>query len=324
MLTARAPLRISFFGGGTDLPAYYRHDYGAVLSTAIDKYVYVTVKRHGDIFLEPFRLTYSVTELVDSLDEIKNDIAREGIRLLDVPPPLYVSTIADLPAASGLGSSSAFASALILALHTYQGRSVSSSRIAEEACRLEIDILGKPIGKQDQYASALGGVNFIRFDGDGSVTVRAMNLSPDQSQRLFGSLMLFFTGLTRSADTILARQSRDTGLNLPQLDRMRSQAEEFSELLARGEVDEATLGGMLDETWQIKRELAEGITNPLIDELYAKARKAGALGGKVTGAGGGGFLLLCVPEDSREAVREAMAPLSEVQFHADHTGATLL
>ena len=326
IIMTRTPLRISFAGGGTDLPAYYRSTDGAVLSCAIDKYVYVTVKRHGALFNEAFRLNYSVSESTSSLGEVRNAIARECIRLLGIKPPLYISTIADLPSGSGLGSSAAFAVGLLNALHTYRGEAVSEGQLAEEACHVEIEILVRPVGKQDQYAAAYGGLNYFLFPSTGRVAVSPLTLTSEVIHDLFEHTLVFWTGVTRDSETILEEQKRKTVAEKDTADAlhtMRGHAELLQNLLLN-RFDCEQFGHVLDESWRLKRCLASGISTPTIDSLYTRAKQAGALGGKLCGAGGGGFLLLVAQKDRHDPIRRAMEPLSEIALQCDMLGTQVL
>src|SRR3989338_1351073 len=224
LVVTRTPLRVSFAGGGTDLPGFYEREYGAVLSTTIDKYLYVTVKRHNELFHEGFRLNYSQTEHVNRLDEIQNHIARECLRLLQVEPPVYISTIADLPEFSGLGSSSSFAVGLLNALHVFRGEHVSAGQLAEEAAHVEIDVLNRPIGKQDHYAAAFGGLNFFCFMPKGRVSVEHQLLPSGVVQRLFEHLLLFWTRIQRDAGVVLIEQQRRIDETFGLLQAMREDA----------------------------------------------------------------------------------------------------
>ena len=323
MIITRTPLRVSFAGGGTDLPVFYEREYGAVFSTAINKYVYVTVKRHGDLFDEKYRLNYSETEHVEQLEEMKNSIARECLRLVQVEPPFYISTVADLPAFSGLGSSSSFAIGLLNALHAYGGERVSAGQLAEEAAHVEIDILKRPMGKQDHYAAAYGGLNFFRFNPGGGVTVEPQQLPKGGLGDLFDHILMFWTGLTRDSSSVLAEQRSNTAHKMEHLLAMREHARQLQTLMHDG-FDPLTFGRVLDETWQLKRQLASGITNPQIDTWYCRAREAGALGGKVCGAGGGGFLLFIIPPERQDAVRRALDNLIEIPIGYETQGSRLL
>ena len=322
MIVTRTPLRISFAGGGTDLAEFYERDYGAVLSTAIDKYIYVTVKRHSNLFFEPIRLNYSKSEQVNRIDEIENDIARECLRMLGIEPPIYISTVGDMPASTGLGGSSSFAVGLLNALHAYRGERVSAGQLAEEACHIEIEVLGQPIGKQDQYAAAYGGINLFRFAPGGGVTVEPQRLKNGALGELFQQIQIFWTGHQRDASSVLTEQKANTVAKFESLLTMRQHAHALHCLMCGEHVKTERFGQILDETWQFKRSLARSISNDQIDEWYACARAHGALGGKLCGAGGGGFLLFIVPPERRADVRAALSGLTEVpigfEVHGSH------
>jgi D-glycero-alpha-D-manno-heptose-7-phosphate kinase len=323
VIITRTPLRISFAGGGTDLEDFSREHGGAVLSTAIDKYVYVTVKRHSPLFNEPIRLNYSETELRSDLSEITNHIARECLRLLEIEPPIYVSTVADVPSHSGLGSSSSFAVGLLKALHRLRGETVSAGQLAEEACVVEITRLGKPIGRQDQFAAAYGGLNFIEFKQNNDVSVCGLSLSLSEMRRLFNHVMMFWTGMSRSSEDVLGEQRQRTAVNFEQLSRIRDQASELHDIL-RHSFDPHRMGALLHEGWMAKRRLASTISTTGIDVWYDRARAAGALGGKVCGAGGGGFLLFIVEPERQAAVHAALSDLNYLSVGWEPKGATLL
>jgi D-glycero-alpha-D-manno-heptose-7-phosphate kinase len=323
MIITRTPLRVSLVGGGTDMAAFYEREPGAVLSTAIKQYVYVTVKRHSDLFFEePIRLNYKISEEVHTVDEIDNNIARECLRFLEIGPPLYISTVGDVPASTGLGGSSAFTVGLLNALHAFKGERVSAGQLADEACHIEIDVLGEPIGKQDQYAAAYGGLNVFAFRPDGSVTVEHQQLSQDARHRLFDSMLMFWTGQTRAASDILVEQQKNVDAERARLRAMRAQVDELQAVLQCDELEIAALGRILDAGWRLKHDLASGISNDRIDRFYAQALAAGALGGKLCGAGGGGFLLFIVEPERHAAVRAALAELSELplvhEVHGSH------
>ena len=312
VIMTRTPLRVSFAGGGTDLAEFYERESGAVFSTAIDKYIYVTVKRHGSVFNEAIRLNYSRSEQVQRVGEIENDIARECLRLLDIEPPIYVSTVADLPASTGLGGSSSFAVGLLNALHAFRGERVSAGQLAEEASHIEIDVLQQPIGKQDQYAAAFGGLNCFSFRAGGAVTVEPQRLHNGGLKSLFDSILFFWTGHQRDSSSVLSEQKANTQSKLDALLCMRGHARELQELSANGHVDIGRFGGILHESWLLKRSLASKISNNEIDRWYDLAMAAGAEGGKLCGAGGGGFLLFIVRPECQTAVRRALAELQEV------------
>ena len=308
----RTPLRVSFAGGGTDLADFYERETGAVFSTAINKYIYVTVKRHGNVFNESIRLNYSKSEQVQTIDEIQNDIARECIRFLEVEPPLYISTVADLPASTGLGGSSSFAVGLLNALHAFRGERVSAGQLAEEACHIEIDILKQPIGKQDQYAAAFGGLNFFSFKSGGAVTVEPQRLNNGVLRMLFDSVLMFWTGHQRDSSSVLTEQKANTSSRIDSLLAIREHAYQLQKLSNNGQFCPERFGKILDESWVLKRGLSSKITNAQIDEWYRVAREAGAEGGKICGAGGGGFLLFIVKPERQAAVCEALRSLTQV------------
>jgi D-glycero-alpha-D-manno-heptose-7-phosphate kinase len=323
MIISKTPFRISLMGGGTDLRAFYRLGYGAVVTSSIDKYVYLAIHR----FFEPrIVLKYSQTEVVDSVSEIKHPLIRECMLACGVDEPLELTSFADIPSSgSGLGSSSAFSVGLIKALHAFHAREIAAQRCAELACRVEIEKLGEPIGKQDQYAVACGGFNYIRFNADESVLVEPILMSPENRGRLQSRLMLFYTGITRNARTILAEQQRNTEDDRTKVDAlatMLAMTETLRAEFARGNI--AALGDMLHESWMLKRKLASGISSGELDAIYDAARGAGAVGGKLLGAGGGGFFLFDVPEDRQEQVATSLAGLRRVPFRFESQGTRTL
>ena len=323
-VTTITPQRLSFAGGGTDLPDFYLRHGGAVVSSTIDKYIYVTVKRHSPLFNEAYRLSYSKTEHIDNLDDIENDVARECLRLVSVEPPLFIATASDLPVSSGLGSSSAFAVGLLYALHTMRGEHVSAGQLAEEACHLEIDVLRHPIGKQDQYAAAFGGLNYIAFQPDGRVHLDSVWLPDNGAEGLFRNVMLFWTGVQRDAREVLREQRDNIAQTSDTLIQMREMAAECRDLLlADGNVP-AKLGALLNTGWRAKRSLASTITNSAIDAVYERAMAGGAIGGKIAGAGGGGFLFLIVPPERQAGVRAALPGVLDVPINYEPRGARLL
>lgn len=324
MVITRTPLRVSFVGGGTDLAAFYESTYGAVLSTAINKYIYVTVKRHSDVFDEPIRLNYSISEQVQKIDEIENDIARECLKFLNIEPPLYISTVGDLPASSGLGGSSSFAVGLLNALHAFKGDRVSAGQLAEEASFIEIGVLKEPIGKQDQYAAAFGGLNCFCFKSGGGVTVEPVPLNNGMLKTLFNHVLTFWTGHTRDASSVLSMQKKNTTHNMELLMKMRDQVHELQNLFSHRNYDVRDFGRILDEGWQLKRGLAENVSTKQIDEWYFRARKAGAWGGKLCGAGGGGFLLFVLPPEHKDQVRHALLDLKEVPVEPEVHGSQVI
>lgn len=311
-IMTRTPLRVSFAGGGTDLADFYEREPGVVLSTAINQYIYVTVKRHGSVFNESIRLNYSKSEQVQTIDQIENDIARECLKLLEIEPPIYVSTVADLPASTGLGGSSSFAVGLLNALHAFRGERVSAGQLAEEACHIEIDVLKQPIGKQDQYAAAFGGLNCFSFKAGGTVTVEPQRLNNGGLKHLFDSIMMFWTGHQRDSSSVLSEQKANTPDKMDSLLRMREHAFALQELCSSPDFSIDTFGAVLHETWKLKRGLSSKITTSQIDRWYDAAMSAGAAGGKLCGAGGGGFLLFIAAPEKHDAVRRALGGLTQV------------
>lgn len=324
LVITRTPMRVSFAGGGTDLAAFYEQGYGAVFSTAINQYIYVTVKQHGEVFQERIRLNYSRSEQVQKIDEIENNIARESLRFLQIDTPIYISTVGDLPACTGLGSSSCFAVGLLNALHAFRGDRVSAGQLAEEACHIEIDVLKEPIGKQDQYAAAFGGLNYFRFRPGGGVTVEPQRMSNSALKNVFRSLMLFWTGIFREAGEVLSEQKARIMQKMDSLVAMREQAFELQRVTGNGHCDMEAFGSILDRGWQLKQRLAKSISSSDINDWYERARAAGAYGGKVCGAGGGGFLLFVVPPMHQDAVRKAISELPEVPIGPEVHGSQIL
>jgi D-glycero-alpha-D-manno-heptose-7-phosphate kinase len=324
LIVTRTPLRVSFAGGGTDLAEFYERDYGAVLSAAIANYIYVTVKPHSPLFNEPVRVNYSKSEEVDRIDEIENDIARESLKFMGIEPPIYISTVGDHPASTGLGSSSAFAVGLLNALHAYKGERVTAGQLAEEASHVEIEVLGQPIGKQDQYAAAFGGVNYFRFNPGGRVTVEPMQPSHGSLAELFEHLLMFWTGHQRNAGEVLKEQKANTAGKLDSLRQMRDHASELQNVMCNGPVDPPLVGEILDHGWKLKRSLASTISTDEIDTWYDRAIEAGASGGKLCGAGGGGCILFVVAPERQAAVREALSNLVEVPVSYEVHGSRVL
>lgn len=308
MIVTQTPLRISFFGGGTDFPDYYRADGGAVLTTAIDKYVYVIVKERFD---DDIYINYSIKEIVQSVDEIRHDLVREAMRITGVDRGVEITTLADVPSTgTGLGSSAAVTVGLLHALYTYRGRLVNASLLAEEACRIELEVLDRPVGKQDQYISAFGGLCAIEFRPCDAIDVVHVRAAPSTRRCLQDRLLVFFTGRTRSSAAILDHQQRRIEQSRSDLDQLKRCAREATDLLVSGRLDE--FGELLDSAWHHKKSLAEGVSDSVIDDLYAQARAAGALGGKIAGAGGGGFLVFYVPPPRQDDVRHALHALREL------------
>ena len=310
MIISQTPYRVSFAGGGTDLPAFYLRERGAVLSTTIDQHMYVTI--HGR-FEATIRVSYSRTETASSLDEVQHELVREAMRQVKIDEPLEITTIGDVPAGTGMGSSSSLTVGLLNALYAYRNRIISPRLLAEQACRIEIDVLNKPIGRQDQYAAAFGGLNYLCFNTDGTVDVEPVPCRAETLSELEKRTLLIYTGQTRDANQILERQSSGTGDRMDILRQMRDLAGEMR-LALTGDGDIDRFAELLDEGWQLKRSLGFGISSDQINEWYETARKAGACGGKLLGAGGGGFLLLMAPPWRHRAIREALNRPRELPF----------
>lgn len=319
MIITKTPLRISFTGGGTDLPDYYNVHDGAVVSAGINKYIYITVNPKFD---HKIRVSYSETEIVDEVDELRHDIVKEAMRMVGIKGGIEITSIADIPSGTGLGSSSTFAVGVLNALYTYAGVRPSAEELAKGACDIEIEILKHPIGKQDQYAAAYGGMNYFEFHKDGSVLRKRIFLDEAGARDMRQKLMLFYTGITRSADNVLKEQKKNTAGKLETLDFMKNQAKEMSEILASEGFNEK-FGIMLHEGWMKKQTLAGSISDSTIKGYYDKALEAGAVGGKLLGAGGGGFLLFYCDEDKQKKVEQAVG-LRRVDFHVSTNGSRVV
>ncbi|HEY3258690.1 MAG TPA: GHMP kinase [Pseudonocardiaceae bacterium] len=316
----QTPLRIGLVGGGTDLPAYYREHGGRVLNAAIDKYVYVIVKQRFD---DDIYLNYSRKEIVSRVEDLQHELVREAMHMAGIRHGVEITTLADIPSAgSGLGSSSSVTVGLLHALFAYQGRQISAEELADRACAIEIDRCRKPIGKQDQYAAAYGGICDIRFGPGDRVDLDKIQLPAPVRRRLQDELLLFFTGITRNANTILGEQTANVGDRIPQLDQLRDLAGEAADGLRGG--DPSAVGTALCKSWQAKRMLATGVSNPQIDEAVEAALDAGATGAKVTGAGGGGFLLVICPVERQRAVRDRLGGLKELPIKLEPLGSRVI
>ncbi len=323
MVISRTPLRISFAGGGSDLPAYYEREIGAVVSAAITQYIYITVNPKFD---RRIRASYSQTEIVDRVEDLRHELIREALRLTGIDGAIEITSVSDIPSrGTGLGSSSSYTVGLLNALHAHLGHPADPEQLAREACEIEIGCCGHPIGKQDQYSAAYGGITYFSFLPDGQVTVEPIRCDLAAQRRLERSLLLLYTGQTRRAETILeeqARNSRHDELTRQRLRRMVTLAGELREALQRGAID--GFGEVLHANWMEKRHLASGITTALLDQWYDTARAHGAVGGKILGAGGGGFLLLCAPPQHHSAICSALPALRPVPFRFDARGSRRL
>lgn len=320
MIITQTPLRISLAGGGTDFADYYKSHGGAVISSAIDKYIYVVIKERFD---NNIRVGYTRTEMVEQVDDIEHELVRECMRLTGIRAGVEIATMADIPSeGSGLGSSSTVTVGLLHAMYAYQGELVTPDRLAEEACQIEIDVLGKPIGKQDQYIASFGNLRIIEFQQNGEVAVRKIDL-PDAQRRRFGeSLMLFYTGITRSADVILTEQKANIVDRVATLGMIKGQVAEIESSVINQNFNK--IGRIMHTGWGLKKQMAERITTGHIDELYEAALDAGAIGGKIAGAGGGGFLLLYCTPDRQHAVRGALSELKELPFNLERDGTKVI
>ncbi len=322
MIITRTPFRISFAGGGSDLANYYEKFGGAVLSTAIDKYVYLSM--HPYFFKDGYFLKYTDVEDVHNIDEIKHRIIREVFKLYNIKGVDFNSS-ADIPSGTGLASSSAFTSGLITLCNAYNETYLSKEEVAEQACHVEIDLLKEPIGKQDQYACACGGLNFIEFEKNGHVNVEKVFLTTDGYKRLENNLMMFYTGQTRAAGEILKEQKKNTTDDIAKINNLHKMvqlAKDLKRELLHNNID--AMGEILHQGWMYKKELAGSISNEFINHYYDLAMKNGASGGKLLGAGGGGFLLFYVKEENHQRLRYAMKDLKELPFKFDNKGSTII
>ena len=327
MIISRSPVRITLGGGGTDLSSYYSKYGGALIAAAIDKYTLVTAHTRFD---DDIKLNYSRTEQVKIVDDIKHNIFREGLRLLSIKKGIELTSLSDMPSNSGLGTSGSFTVAVLNALHTYKREFVSQRQLAEEACRIEIEILKEPIGKQDQYISAFGGITSLEFAKDGKVTVEPLKISEEARDELHSNIMLFYTGISRSASNILKEQDEKSKKNeevtIETLHEIKRIGLETKKALEQGNIDK--LGEFLDAHWNIKKRLSNSISNKFIDECYNLAKKNGALGGKIMGAGGGGFFMFYHNGNNNEKTRfikeMSKKDLKKMRFNFDFEGVKII
>jgi D-glycero-alpha-D-manno-heptose-7-phosphate kinase len=323
VIISRTPLRISLGGGGTDLPSYYERFGGFVVSAAITKYLFIGV---NETFTPDYSIKYSVAERVTTIDAIEHPIFREALRYLEVEPGVEIVSLADIPAGTGLGSSGAFTVGLLRALYAERREHVTAGALAEDACRIEIDVLQRAVGKQDQYIGAFGGITCFEFDKDGSVHVSPLSISNDTLHDLESHLLMFFTGYSREADEVLVdqkeRSERDDAAMLENLHAIKQLGLDVKHALEAG--DTRGFAALMHEHWEMKRGRTKGMSNDVIDRWYELGLANGALGGKLVGAGGGGFLLFYSPDPMR--LRSAMtgAGLAEVRFSFDHDGSIVL
>lgn len=320
MIIVQTPLRVSLFGGGTDFRAFFLEEGGCVLSSAIDKYIFITVKQRFD---QKLRVGYTRTEMVDHVSEIKHELIREAFYMTGIDRGVEVTTMGDIPAkGSGLGSSSTVTVGALHAMYALKGEIVTAECLARQACEIEIDHLGKPIGIQDQYIAAYGGLRFMEFAIDGEVLTQKIELNSNQKRYLNERLLLFFTGITRRSDTILDEQNKNIKDRIGLLREMKRMAYIARDEVRAGNLD--AIGELLHESWQLKKQLASKISNHKINDIYSAAIHAGAIGGKITGAGGGGFLILYCPIEKQESLRTALSNLQELPFQLEPDGSKVI
>jgi D-glycero-alpha-D-manno-heptose-7-phosphate kinase len=320
VIITQTPLRISFFGGGTDFPDFFLKEGGCVLSSAINKYIFIIIKKRFD---DKIRVGYTKTELVEDIDEIQHQLVRECLRKTGIRKGVEIATMADIPSSgSGMGSSSTVTVGLLNAMYQYLAQPKDPETLARQACEIELNILEKPMGMQDQYIAAHGGQRFIHFCSDGRVMVESVGIDYGRWQRLNQNLMLFFTNITRKAETILSEQVNNMSSRLDILREMKKLALIAKEHLKSGSFNE--FGFLLHEGWKLKKQLASKISNGSLDEIYDSARRAGAYGGKLAGAGGGGFLLLYCPPSHQDDVRSMLRSLPELSFGLEPAGSKVI
>lgn len=324
MIISRTPFRISLFGGGTDYTAWFREHGGAVIGMAIDKYCYITVRHLPPFFQHKSRIVYSQVELVENVADIKHPAVRGILSDMGINEGLEIHHDADLPARAGLGSSSSFTVGMLHALHALNNKMISKEKLAREAIRIEQDVLNENVGSQDQLWAAYGGFNRITFHPDGNFTVSPVILPPGRRDELNQSLMLFFTGFSRFATDFADSQIKNIGKRHSQLHTMQSMVDTAANILLNPNTPLRELGVLLQEGWQLKRELADNVSNPQIDEIYQAGREAGAIGGKLLGAGGGGFMVFLVEPDKREQVRQRLNKLIHVSVDVDNDGSKIV
>jgi len=323
IVITQTPLRLSFFGGSSDIESFYLKNNGCVISSTIDKYIYVTLKSHGNLFDEKYRLNYQQAENLDNVKDIKNNIIRECLNFFKIEEPLYISTVADIPSQSGLGSSSSFTVGLLNALYSYTGKKVSAGKLAEEACHIEIEVIKSPIGKQDQYAAAFGGLNKFDFSSSG-VQSQSLDMMINPID-VFKNFQLFWTGVKRSADDILNSISFTNPNNVENIKSIVKDCENVFEKIKQKEINNfENLGKIFDKSWQSKKMLSTKISNKSIDDAYTLAKNRGSLGGKIAGAGGGGFLLLITPINKQKQVMDSLVNFTEVPIKYEPHGSRVI
>ena len=322
MIISKTPLRISFVGGGTDLKDFYTKEFGQIISTTIDKYIYVVARKQTSVAKFKYRINWSKVEFTQKINEIKHPIAREAFKLLNINFPCEISTFSDIPANTGLGSSSTFAVGLLNALYALKGVKISKKLLAEQAVKIEVEILKRNIGKQDHYAASYGGMNVITFNTNMKTDVKKIKLKKNVSKLLFNNLLLFFTGQTRDSSKILKTQKSSINKNFKNLKQMRDYVQLSKNFLLKGRLDQ--FAQILDKNWKLKKKLSKGISNSKIEKYYKKALKAGAHGGKLLGAGAGGFLCFYVEKKNQKAVIKSLKDLKLINFGPDHKGSQII
>lgn len=320
MIISQTPLRISISGGGTDFKEYYQKEEGFVLSTAIDKYVFVIVKERFDNLIY---VNYMKKEITDSFDKVEHELVREAAKIVGLKHGVEITMLADIPSeGSGLGSSSSVTVGLLNAFYNYMGKQVTAEQLASEACKIEIDILKKPIGKQDQYIAAFGGLRSFKFNKDDTVEVKKPEIKNGLYRKLGANLILYFTDITRKSSTVLTEQKRKVNKNIEYLNKIKNLAFEAAEAIENGEIDK--IGILLAENWELKKKLSSNISNNGIDKMYNRSITAGAIGGKISGAGGGGFLLSYCKRDKQDILRQAMNEYMEMPFMLEPYGSKII
>lgn len=324
MIISQTPVRVSFFGGGTDFPEYFNRFGGAVLSTTIDKYVYLSVNYLSNFFNYRIKVSYSKTELVNNIDDIEHPAVRACLEYMGITSNIEINYFSNLPARTGLGTSSSFVVGLIHALYAYQGKMVSARRLAEEAVYVERVLIPENVGYQDQYAAAFGGLNYISFKEPDEAWIEKLVCSQKTIRILQDNLLLFYTGIQRYSDTIQKKHVSRIKANLKSLKELAGLALRGRDCLCDSDGDLTEFGRLLDEGWQLKKKIGSGVSNPKIDDMYNQALQAGALGGKLLGAGGGGFLLLYVEPERQNSVRKTLSGLLEVNFCFENNGSHII
>jgi D-glycero-alpha-D-manno-heptose-7-phosphate kinase len=322
MIISRTPYRISFCGGGTDFASFYTQEPGYVLSTSIDKYLYVIARRQIGLVEYKYRINYSTVEFCKEIDEIQHPIVREAFKIYNIDFPIEITTFADIPASTGLGSSSAFAVGLLHALSGILGIYKTKYELAQQAAHIEIEILGRTIGKQDHFASSYGDINTFCFESNGDVRVSPVFCRPEVLKSFSDHLMLFYTGIKRNASEVLKTQEEKKSINIDHLRLMKLQVSSLRDILSQG-INLSKIGEILHEGWILKKKLSEFVTNEKIEEWYLNAMNAGAIGGKLLGAGGGGFLLIYGEPQNHSQIKKALAELFYVPFRFETIGSRI-